>query len=250
MATARRTLVALIGMALIGTSLSGTAVPATAATGPIDCATDTVAADLHLTNVTVDSATPVTSGTFTPTGQPTITGLPVFCDVDLTHTDPAGNPISVEVWLPQDWNGRFQGVGGSGFFCGIIFNALTPTAPGLATGVRAGYATASTDCGHPFPDASFALNPDDTLNRPLITDYATAGVHDMTVDGKALTVAFYGRGAVLVLLRLFHRRPPGHGGGAAIPVGLQRHRGRCAGDQLHHDGARGALAGAGDERQW
>ncbi|HEY1572564.1 MAG TPA: tannase/feruloyl esterase family alpha/beta hydrolase [Pseudonocardiaceae bacterium] len=193
MASARRTLVALIGMALIGTALSAAGIPA--ATGPADCATDTLAAVLHLPNVTVDSATPVTSGTFTPTGQPTITGLPVFCDVDLTHTDAAGNPISVEVWLPRNWNGRFQGVGGSGFFCGIIFNALTPTAPGLATGIRAGYATASTDCGHPFPDASFALNPDDTLNRPLITDYASAGVHDMTVDGKALTAAFYGHAA-------------------------------------------------------
>lgn len=189
----RRFVVGCMGVTLLGATLTATATPASAA-GPVDCATDAVAAALRLPDVVVTSATPVTSGTFTPTGQPAITGLPVFCDVDLVHSDPAGGPINVEVWLPRNWNGRFEGVGGSGYFCGIIFNALTPTAPGLATGVRAGYATASTDCGHPFPDASFALNPDDTLNRPLITDYASAGVHDMTVDGKALTAAFYRHG--------------------------------------------------------
>jgi len=110
----------------------------------------------------------VTSGSFTPPGQPTITGLPAFCDVAMTQTDPAGNPINIEVWLPRNWNGRFQGIGG-GFFCGISYRAIAPTAPGLATGLLAGYATASTDCGHPLPTASFALNPDGTLNRPLIT---------------------------------------------------------------------------------
>jgi Tannase and feruloyl esterase len=182
-------------IAVIGTSLFATAVPAAASTppvsGPIGCATDTVASALRLPGVTVDSAIPVTSGSFTPPGQPTITGLPAFCDVVMTQTDPAGNPINIEVWLPRNWNGRFQGIGGAGYFCGILYPAFSPTIPGLASGMRAGYATASTDCGHPLPTASFALKPDGTLNQPLITDFASTGIHDMTVDGKALTAAFY-----------------------------------------------------------
>jgi hypothetical protein len=181
-------------LVVIGGSVLGAAGPAVAAPGgpAAGCTTDAVSAVVRLPHVTIRSATPVTSGVFTPPGQPPITGLPAFCDVALTHTDPAGNPISVELWLPRAWNGRFQGVGGAGYFCGIVYNALTPTAPGLATGVRAGYATASTDCGHPFADASFALNADGSLNRPLIEDFASAGMHDMAVDGKAVTAAFYG----------------------------------------------------------
>jgi feruloyl esterase len=186
-------LIAAIGTSLLATPAPATAaaLPATSTTHPVECATSAVTSALHLPDVTINAATPVTSGSFTPTGQPTITSLPAFCDVTLTHTDPAGNPIHTEVWLPQAWNGRFQGVGGSAFICGIIYDALNPNAPGLATGLRLGYATASTDCGHPFATADFALNPDGTLNQPLITDFASRGIHDMTVDGKALTAAYY-----------------------------------------------------------
>ena len=181
-------------MALIGTSLLATALPAVAATpavGPVACTTSAVAAVFEQPHVTVTAATPVTSGTFTPPGQAPITGLPAFCDVTLVRADPAGNPVNIEIWLPDNWNGRFEGVGGAGYFCGIVYNALTPTAPGLATGLLAGYATASTDCGHPFPDAGFALNPDGSLNQQLITDFASAGMHDMAVTGKALAAAYY-----------------------------------------------------------
>jgi hypothetical protein len=192
MAISRWPLVVLIGTSLLATAVPAVAASTPAVSGPIECATDSVSVALRLPHVTVDSATPVTSGSFTPPGQPTITGLPAFCDVAMTQTDPAGNPISIEVWLPRNWNGRFQGIGGGGWFCGISYRAIAPTAPGLATGLLAGYATASTDCGHPLATASFALNPDGTLNRPLITDFASTGIHDMTVDGQALTTAFYG----------------------------------------------------------
>jgi len=51
----------------------------------------------------------------------------------MTQTDPAGNPINIEVWLPRNWNGRFQGIGG-GFFCGISYRAIAPTAPASPPG--------------------------------------------------------------------------------------------------------------------
>lgn len=73
---------------------------------------------LHLAQVTVNSAAVNTTGSFTSPGQPTLTGLPAFCDVTLTQTDTAGNPIHIEAWLPAAWNGRFQGVGGAVYECG------------------------------------------------------------------------------------------------------------------------------------
>jgi hypothetical protein len=199
MATARRQWMirALLGTLLLGTALSATTAPATAAIappGPIACTTDAVSAALHLPHVSVHSATPVTTGSFTPPGATApITGLPAFCDVALTHDDPAGNPMHIEAWLPANWNGRFQGVGGGGYSCGITYKA-PQTLGSLAAAVTAGYATASTDCGHSDLDGSFALTAGGTLNKPLIIDFASVGIHDMTVDGKALTTAFY-RGA-------------------------------------------------------
>ena len=38
---------------------------------------------------------------------------------------------------------------------------------------------------------SWALKADGTLNWPLITYFASAGMHDMSVAGKAVTLAFY-----------------------------------------------------------
>ena len=112
-----------------------------------------------------------------------ITGLPDFCQVSLVQTDSAGNPVNIVVWLPAKWNGNFQGVGGAGYTCGPYY-----TAPGiagsLAEGVESGYATASTDCGVPISEGatgSWALKPDGTLNWPLFQDFASAGMHDMSV---------------------------------------------------------------------
>jgi feruloyl esterase len=77
-----------------------------------NCSVGYLQSKLHLAHVTVDSAVFDTSGSFTPPGTTTpLTGLPDFCAVSLTQTDQAGNPISIAVWLPANWNGRFQGIG-------------------------------------------------------------------------------------------------------------------------------------------
>jgi len=150
---------------------------------------------LHLSHVTVDSAAPDTSGSYTPPGTTTpITGLPDFCDVALTQTDSAGNPIHIAVWLPAKWNGRFQGIGGGGYSCGISYAGTGGPTASLQEAVEGGYAGASTDCGVPPADGatgSWALTSSGHLNWPLITDFASAGIHDMTVAGQAVTRAFY-----------------------------------------------------------
>jgi Tannase and feruloyl esterase len=145
---------------------------------------------LHLGHVSVVSAVMNTSGTVTPEPpQPAtgpLTGLPSFCDVAITETDSAGHPIHIDVWLPTSWNGRFQGVGGSEYSCGPYYDEMAPA-------VQARYAAATTDCGVPLADlqtGSWALK-DGRLNWPLIHDFAYAGIHDMTVVGKAVTRAYY-----------------------------------------------------------
>ena len=151
------------------------------------CSATAIRTSLHLAHVTVVSAALVTSGTITPPGSAPITGLPAFCNVGLTQTDPAGNVISIAVWLPTAWNGRFEGVGGGGYSCGISWSAL-------AGGIQSGYATASTDCGVPASEGltgQWGLNSNDTLNTALINDFFSAGIHDMTVAGKATTSSYY-----------------------------------------------------------
>jgi feruloyl esterase len=178
-------LIAALG-GLAGAAAAGPA--AVAQSSPAACSASAIQGTLSLAGVTVVSASMDTSGSFTPPGSPVpVTGLPSFCAVALTQTDSAGNLINIAVWLPAAWNGRFEGVGGGGYSCGISY-------PAVAAGIESGYATASTDCGVPPADGltgSWALMSDNTLNWPLIDDFAFAGIHDMSVAGKAVTAGYY-----------------------------------------------------------
>src|SRR2546425_8943874 len=63
----------------------------------------------------------------------------------------------------------------------------------MRTALVRGYATASTDTGHVSSgsfDSSWALNRPD-----LIADFGHRGLHVMTVNGKEITCAFYGKSA-------------------------------------------------------
>jgi len=100
-------------LALLAGLVPAVAAAATPAASSADyCTTSYLNAHLNLPHVTADSAAVNSTGSFTAPGQTPLTGLPSFCDVTLTQTDSAGNPIDIEVWLPAKWNGRFQGVGG------------------------------------------------------------------------------------------------------------------------------------------
>lgn len=160
------------------------------------CSVGYLASALHEPNVTVDSTVLDTTGSFTaPYTTTPITGLPDFCAVSLTETDPAGNPMHTAVWLPEKWNGRFEGIGGGGYSCGIFYSPSPGyVLPSLSQTIESGYAAASTDCGVPEADTytgSWALESDGKLDQALINDYASAGIHDMTVLGKAVTDAYY-----------------------------------------------------------
>jgi hypothetical protein len=135
---------------------------------------------LALPNTTVNSATHVAA---TPT-------TPGYCAVKLTvNNPPSTDAVRVGVFLPDDWNSRFQGVGGGGFVGG------NPDSPNLAA-LNAGYATAGTDTGHAGAggNGAFALNPDGTPNWQLINDFSYLGIHQMTATAKSVIAAYYGMG--------------------------------------------------------
>ncbi len=109
------------------------------------------------------------------------------CRITATVTHPPANDrVKVFIGLPmKGWNGRFRGTGGSGFWGGNIGNLRIPLARGYAVG--------ATDVGHEGGSGSFALGASGRLNWQEIRDNAYLGIHEMTVVGKALTRAYYGR---------------------------------------------------------
>lgn len=99
---------------------------------------------------------------------------------------PAKDRVTVWIGLPlTNWNGRFQGTGGGGFLGGHPNSLRGPVARGFSAG--------ATDTGHEGGSGSFALAGDGRLNWQAIIDNAYLGIHEMTVVGKAVTKAFYGR---------------------------------------------------------
>lgn len=103
----------------------------------------------------------------------------------VTHP-PAGDRVKIWIGLPlTNWNGRFQGTGGGGFLGGSQGSLREPVARGFAAG--------ATDTGHEGGSGSFALDAKGRQNWQGIIDNAYLGIHEMTVVGKALTKAFYGK---------------------------------------------------------
>lgn len=129
-------------------------------------------AKLGIANTTIDSATVDETGA---------------CRVVATVTHPpTGDRVKVYVGLPmKGWNGRFRGTGGGGFVGGNPMSIAGPVAQGFVAG--------ATNTGHDGGSGSFALDSNGRLNWQLIQDNAYLGIHEMTVVGKALTQALYGK---------------------------------------------------------
>ncbi|HEY2381938.1 MAG TPA: tannase/feruloyl esterase family alpha/beta hydrolase [Terriglobia bacterium] len=137
----------------------------------------------QLKNVSSITAKSVPAGTFAPPAGAPLQDLPAFCRVSIMIKP----RINIEVWLPLMWNERFQAVGGGGYAGSISW-------PALATALRSGYATASTDTGHDGATqqgGSFALNKDGTPNPQLVEDFAFRSLQELTMQSKELIKAFY-----------------------------------------------------------
>src|SRR5215831_18820869 len=145
---------------------------------------------ISLPNTTVTLAESVPAGTFTPPtptpggqrgAQPAAVSVPAFCRVAAILRPSSDSEIEMEVWLPENWNGKFQFVGGGGW-AGVI------SYPALATALNEGYATASTDTGHKGGNANFAIG-----HPEKVVDFAYRAVHESTVKSKTILTTFYDR---------------------------------------------------------
>jgi feruloyl esterase len=137
---------------------------------------------------TVTGSQPIAKGVFVPPGlaagapvPPIYARVPEFCRTALTLTPTSDSDIKVEVWLPVNWNGRFQAVGNGGF-AGVLPYAA------MARAVLDGYATAGTDTGHVGNNADFVPGHPEKL-----VDFGYRAIHEMTVAAKRVIDAHYGR---------------------------------------------------------
>ena len=156
-----------------------------AQTAPRSCAE---LARLALPNVTVATET-VAAGAFKSPVPPfpglevDYTKLPEFCRVTGSIKPTADSDIRFEVWLPTNWNGKFLQTGNGGAAGSIVHASL-------AVPLSRGYAVANTDTGHQGAGGDFSW----AVGHPeKLTDYAYRAVHELTVVGKAVTTARYGK---------------------------------------------------------
>lgn len=135
---------------------------------------------MTLPGATITSAKSIPSGSFTPAGGRAIDNLPAFCQVHGILKPSPVSAIHFEVWLPATrWNGKLEGVGNGGLAGTISF-------PAMATALRNGFATASTDTGHT------AAEPREWVeNRERLIDYSYRGLHLTTVAAKSIINAYY-----------------------------------------------------------
>ncbi|HEX2197617.1 MAG TPA: tannase/feruloyl esterase family alpha/beta hydrolase, partial [Burkholderiales bacterium] len=135
-------------------------------------------AGFHAPDVVITSSTAVPA---VPSGG---NAAPAHCDVRGTIR---GN-IKFAVFLPVEWNGRFQMVGNGG-------KAGSISLGDMRTQLRLGYATTSTDTGHDntIADERGARFGNDALfGKEREIDFGWRAVHLTAVTAKAMVSAHYG----------------------------------------------------------
>lgn len=144
---------------------------------------------LRLADTTIAMARFIPEQPATSTANGTKDGHRAYCRV-VAHvrSDPDSN-IGVEIWLPAEgWTGVFHG-NGSGGFAGTFVTGYS----GMVDGLRRGFATATTDTG---TTPASPLEGDVLAGHPRKwRDWARLSTHVMTVTGKAIAKAYYGRDA-------------------------------------------------------
>jgi len=146
-------------------------------------------AGMRLADTTISSAKIVPKGMAAAVLKaPIVSDLPAFCRVVAHIRAAPDSDIGVEIWLPLDgWAGVFHGNGNGGFA-----GTLQAGYGGMAAGLRRGYATATTDTG---TAPATMLDGDALIGHPRKwKDWGRLSTHAMTVTGKAVAGAFYGRG--------------------------------------------------------
>jgi feruloyl esterase len=145
--------------------------------------------NLKLPNTVIKSAQPFGPGEFSASGRGKQADFPAFCRVVASVKASADSDIGVEIWLPADqWKGVFHGNGNGGYGGSLVSGYA-----GMETGLRRGYASATTDMG---TAPSSTLNGDPLIGHPeKWKDWGMLSTHVMTETGKAIAKTFYGHDA-------------------------------------------------------
>ena len=138
-------------------------------------------ASMTLPNASVTLAHDYAAGEFTPAAGGRALTVPAFCRVAVTARPTADSDIKVEIWLPQQWNGKLLGTDNGGFSGAINYAAL-------AGGITKGYAAVSTDTGHSGDQMDFGVG-----HPEKIIDWAYRSIHEMTIIAKAVVEKAEGR---------------------------------------------------------
>jgi Tannase and feruloyl esterase len=107
--------------------------------------------------------------------------LPAHCRVAAVLQPSSDSHIEMELWLPENWNGKFLAVGNGGWAGNIETGAM-------AAGLARGYATASNDTGHQGGSGSFVVGHPEKL-----IDFGYRSMHEMAVFSKTIIQTFYNR---------------------------------------------------------
>ncbi|KAJ7509460.1 tannase and feruloyl esterase [Mycena galericulata] len=139
---------------------------------------------LHLENTTIlDVAYVSGNSTVTPYGPcaSTVHASVPLCRVQFSTQTSTTSAIRAEAWLPDEWYGRFLGLGNGGLG-GCIFY------PELDYGSAMHFATVGSNNGH---DGNWGLP---FLGNPeVVNDFAFRSIHTEAVIGKQIVEAYYGR---------------------------------------------------------
>lgn len=120
-----------------------------------------------------------------------------FCNVSLSYTRPGqNNTILTQVWLPTDWNGRMQGIGGGGYGAGVYDTVFQ----GMYASVGDGFATVSNDAGLTQPDGivnvtnpAWALTSVGNVNLYSLQNFGSVSLNDGAVIAKSIIQNYYGQ---------------------------------------------------------
>lgn len=116
-------------------------------------------------------------------GLPDISAPADFCRVKATLRPLPDSKISTEIWLPEQWNGKFLALGGSGFNGSLGMGSLLMQDP-----LKKGYASMVTDSGHSETNsARFAYD-----SEQQFIDYAYRANHVAAVFAKSLVTSYHG----------------------------------------------------------
>jgi Tannase and feruloyl esterase len=116
-----------------------------------------------------------------PWFKPLLRQAPSFCRVIGVIRPTADSQIGFELWLPDQWNGRYLQSGNSGFAGSIEYDGLIP-------GLQNGFAVASTDDGHVGDDTGWMGG-----HPEKVIDYGYRAVHLTSVVAKQIINVFYDR---------------------------------------------------------